>query len=229
MEFLSEIHSNIYNHSNSVWCKIEHTEYTYGDLKSFIELYTPAISQTSGPIGLVIQDNFETYASIIACWLCGRSYVPIQPNYPDSRIKDIIELSEIQYYLDSSFTALQIETLECIKPWANEKTVEAPSVNEHDLAYILFTSGTTGKPKGVPISFGNLQAFISGFFHLGYDLNTQDKFLQMFELTFDLSVMSFCIPTILGASFYPPSKKLIKPLALYDTLESEAISFALMV
>lgn len=229
MEFLSEIHSKIYNHTNSVWCKIENKEFTYGDLQSFIQSFTPAIAQTSGPVGLLIRDDFETYASIIACWMCGRAYVPIQPNYPDSRIKDIIELSEIQYYLDSSLTALQIETLECIKPWANEKTVEAPSVNEHDLAYILFTSGTTGKPKGVPISFGNLQAFIEGFFDLGYDLNQNDKFLQMFELTFDLSVMSFSIPTMLGASFYPPSKKLIKPLALYDTLESEEISFALMV
>ena len=229
MEFLSEIHSKIYNHTNSVWCKIENKEFTYGDLKSFIQSFTPAIAQTSGPVGLVIRDDFETYASIIACWMCGRSYVPIQPSYPDSRINDIVELSEIQFYLDSQFHELNIVGLKCITPNNEEKAIVSPPLNNHDLAYILFTSGTTGKPKGVPISFGNLQAFIEGFFDLGYELNQNDKFLQMFELTFDLSVMSFCIPTMLGASFYPPSKKLIKPLALYDTLESEEISFALMV
>ena len=229
MEFLSEIHAKIYNHTSSVWCKIENKEYTYGDLESFIQWYTPAIDQTSGPIGLVLRDNFETYASIVACWMCGRPYVPIQPSYPESRITDIVELSEIKYYLDSHSDALHIDGLQCIEPWEEPKVIESPSVDEHDLAYILFTSGTTGKPKGVPISFGNLQAFIEGFFDLGYELDSNDKFLQMFELTFDLSVMSFCIPTMLGASFYPPSKNLIKPLALYDTLESEDISFALMV
>jgi non-ribosomal peptide synthetase component F len=41
--------------------------------------------------------------------------------------------------------------------------------------------------------------------------------------------MSFGIPTLLGASFYVPSQQLVKPLALYDTLESQEISFALMV
>lgn len=191
MEFLSEIHSKIYNYTNSVWCKIEKHEYTYDDLKSFIQLYTPAIAQTSGPIGLVIRDDFETYASIIACWMCGRSYVPIQPSYPDSRINDIIQLSEIKYYLDSSFKSQNIDELEFIEPLDNDNVIESPLVNEDDLAYILFTSGTTGKPKGVPISFGNIQAFITGFFNLGYDLNNKNKFLQMFELTFDLSIMSF--------------------------------------
>lgn len=229
MEFLSEIHSKIYNHTNSVWCKIENKEFTYGDLKSFIQSFRPAIAQTSGPVGLVIRDDFETYASIIACWMCGRPYVPIQPSYPESRITDVVELSEIKYYLDSHSDANHIDGLQCIEPWEEPKVIESPSVDEYDLAYILFTSGTTGKPKGVPISFGNLQAFIEGFFDLGYELDSNDKFLQMFELTFDLSVMSFCIPTMLGAAFYPPSKKLIKPLALYDTLESEEISFALMV
>ena len=160
MEFLSEIHSKIYIHTNSVWCKIENKEFTYGDLKSFIQSFTPAIAQTSGPVGLVIRDDFETYASIIACWMCGRSYVPIQPSYPNSRINDIVELSEIQFYLDSQFHALNIVGLKCITPSNEEKAIVSPPLNNHDLAYILFTSGTTGKPKEVPISFGNLQAFL---------------------------------------------------------------------
>jgi len=96
-------------------------------------------------------------------------------------------------------------------------------------AYILFTSGTTGKPKGVPISYSNLQHFYEGFLDLGYSLGSSDRFLQMFELTFDLSVSSFLVPLCLGASFHTLNKSIIKPLALYDVLESQKISIALMV
>jgi non-ribosomal peptide synthetase component F len=81
----------------------------------------------------------------------------------------------------------------------------------------------------VPISYSNLQHFYEGFLGLGYSLNSSDRFLQMFELTFDLSVSSFLIPLFLGASFHTIKKSIIKPLALYDVLESQNITFALMV
>ena len=53
-------------------------------------------------------------------------------------------------------------------------------------AYLLFTSGTTGKPKGVPIAQDNLEAFANHYLnHQIIKLTSQDKFLQSYELTFD--------------------------------------------
>jgi non-ribosomal peptide synthetase component F len=231
MRFPELIANQLHSHPERTWCVIEQKIFTYGDLSHYIQDHQLSISQSEGSIGVVLRNDFETYAALIACWMCGKAYVPLNPDYPTQRLHDIVEASALNWVLDSHNIGLpQIKNLELItKQSLQSFQWKLITAEISDNAYILFTSGTTGKPKGVPITFGNLQAFFDGFWELGYALTDQDKFLQMFELTFDLSVMSFGVPTLLGASFYVPSQKLVKPLALYDTLESENISFALMV
>ncbi|MCC7297266.1 MAG: AMP-binding protein, partial [Bacteroidia bacterium] len=102
-----------------------------------------------------------------------------------------------------------------------------PSHNK--TAYILFTSGTTGIPKGVPITFGNIQTFLNGFIDAGYQIEAKDRFLQMFELTFDLSVMCFLVPLTHSASFFPLPGGMIRTLGLYHILESCSVTVSLMV
>jgi non-ribosomal peptide synthetase component F len=60
-------------------------------------------------------------------------------------------------------------------------------------------------------------------------MSEQDRFLQMFDLTFDLSVMSYLIPLCIGASVYPVPEKGMKFMTVYSILEEHNISFALMV
>ncbi len=97
------------------------------------------------------------------------------------------------------------------------------------IAYILFTSGSTGIPKGVPISYSNLQAFLEGLETMGVKLNTSDRCLQMFDLTFDLSVMSYLTPLLAGAAVYTVPEGEIKFMAVYRLLEEYEITCALMV
>lgn len=229
VDYLIKIFNNIQN-SQDVCCKIGPETYTYGDLKTRISEYAlPIQNIASNRIGLVLNDNFDTYCQILACWMFGKAYVPLNPNYPLQRLMDICDLSEITHFLgtpNSTVLSLHLHEIKPSSPMINWTLAQIPLDSE---AYILFTSGTTGKPKGVPISVENLDSFYEGFWDLGYNLSSIDRFLQMFDLTFDLSVMSFMIPLSLGASFYTLNKKLVKPLALYETLESNNISFALMV
>jgi amino acid adenylation domain-containing protein len=83
-----------------------------------------------------------------------------------------------------------------------DEKIRCSEITDHTLAYILFTSGSTGSPKGVPISHGNLSAFIKAFSSSPFRIGKDDRCLQMFELTFDVSVSSYLPALLTGACVF---------------------------
>lgn len=83
----------------------------------------------------------------------------------------------------------------------NQKVATLPSICEQDLAYIIFTSGTTGVPKGVEVTHGALVNQILGF-HEVYKqrLNSTDRFLLTSKITFDVSVLEMFLGLSAGGT-----------------------------
>ncbi|MEI6122229.1 MAG: AMP-binding protein [Bacteroidota bacterium] len=194
-------------------------------------------NSTSQNIGIIINDDIETYASIFAVLFSGKTYVPINPINPIDRNDKIIEQAEITAILISNKKHLSgifsdiatLKILETFNVWEENDILSLPKIDYEQNAYILFTSGSTGVPKGVPISYKNLISFVNAFFSLGYRINEKDRFLQIFDLTFDLSIMSFLIPLCCGACVYTVPLGEIKFTAAYSIIEDHEITVALMV
>ncbi len=187
-------------------------------------------------IGVVLQDDFRTYAAMVALWLEGKAYVPINPFLPIDRNVSIIQQSEISTLLNSGNSMLQeltpfvnILEIDIAQDDAEATIATVKKIDESVVAYILFTSGSTGVPKGVPITRSNVASFMAGVDKMGMHFSHEDKFLQMFDLTFDLSVWSFLQPLCVGASQYPIPHGEIKYMYAYELLEEQEITVALLV
>lgn len=182
-------------------------------------------------IGLIANDDVETYAAIIALWLEGKAYVPMSTDTPADRNRKIIKQALLKTIIDSSDEPLfpELNIIQSKKLALSPINIEPKPVAGDELVYILFTSGTTGEPKGVPITRNNLEGFVKAFDKLEIDIDETDKCLQMFELTFDLSVMSYLVPLLKGACIYTIPKDRIKYSYIYELMEERGLTVALMV
>lgn len=181
-------------------------------------------------IGLVANDDIETYAAIFAIWMEGLAYVPLHPNQPADRILEITDQAGIQLIINSTNNNVvaHIQTIHSAALIFKELNLEIKNVPENDLVYILFTSGSTGKPKGVPITRGNVGAFMKAFWETGFEISETDKCLQCFDLTFDVSVQSYLVPLTRGACTYTIPHDQIKYSYVFGLLDDHQLTFGAM-
>ncbi len=207
--------------------------HTYNEFAGYVSTIQHALSLKkagNGNIGIVVNDDIETYASIWAVWLQGYAYVPLHPIQPIERSQEIIQQAEITIVIDSSsqskITGTDIILSSELEIISDLITVVETSPDS--LAYILFTSGSTGKPKGVMISRKNVGAFMRSFWQTGFKVSEEDRCLQSFDLTFDVSVQSFIVPLTRGACTYTIPHDQIKYSYVYGLLEDHKLTFGAM-
>ena len=183
------------------------------------------------------QRTFEGFTGILGALCSGHGYVPMLPSYPAARLIKLIDRSESDVLVvDPGGKRVLAEvlagvskpllvvtlgfTLEAPDPrhtvLANEdllaaSTWQAPEVAPDAIAYLLFTSGSTGEPKGVMVAHRNIERFLDWAIER-YALGQHDRFSHMFEVTFDLSLFDmFAAWTVGGCLCVPDMRQRLLP------------------
>lgn len=186
------------------------------------------------PITAVMAERHaSSYVGILAARLAGHAYVPLNVNHPSQRNATILVASGAQRVIcgaNAKAALAEILAAASVEPDAlpvidcgeYKRDFETAAASEHavrhqsveDLAYILFTSGSTGNPKGVPIQNAQLEAYLAAAGGM-IDIQPHDRFSQTFELTFDLSVHDLFLSWENGAALVVASEKELRMPAAY--------------
>ncbi|NNC94332.1 MAG: AMP-binding protein [Chitinophagales bacterium] len=234
------------NHGGNLALFCNNERYTYNDLGNLVANYQKEFAERNfnhqNFVGVITGQDVHTYAAIIALVMSGIPYIPINRHNPYDRFKEIIEESEISVMLYCDLP-LQISKHSYDIKAAGLCSIDLTSVetgddcdvfvNEIDadsFAYMLFTSGSTGRPKGVLVKHVNLAHFITLYFDKSqYDLSSDDRFLQMFDWTFDLAGMMTFIPLSMGASCFVVPEEGIKYYNIISILLDHDITVSMLV
>lgn len=189
--------------------------YTYRQLGEKIEELRTSIRHnglSNKIIGVCAHDSLVTYATIFALWAENSAYVILHPQWPQARIDEIIQQSELEaVYDEGHLTALQ-----------------GNNPNNQQLAYILFTSGSTGKPKGVMVGMDNISAFADSYLSLDLQITPDDRVLQCAELTFDFSLWCFLPAILRGACCFTVPTDVIKYQYIGGLIDEYALTIVMI-
>lgn len=231
--FLKQLCLNFKTFNEKTAFHIEGVSYTYSDLEKKVAMVQQKISTLGDQqyFAVVTRNSIETFASIFALWLSGKTSVPISKKTPFERNRYILDQVGVKTIFDSSREPLVFDAVSTIITSnlhsinSEAELVEVPI--DTDL-YLLFTSGSTGLPKGVRISRKNLDAYLNAFFNCGYQIDSNDRCIEVFELTFDASVQCYTFPLMKGASVYTLPDDGIKFLSILKVLQQHNITFVKM-
>jgi len=237
-KLLHRLNSHVENQGERNAFFINNTSFSYISFMKRIRAIQQEILENSGEdelfYGLVTFDDLDTYAAIYALWYLGKAYVPLNPANPADRNRSILEQTDIKSILFSGEKAKEpgfttgMNLIYTSELPDSEKDVKEVDVPDESPCYMIFTSGSTGKPKGVPITRANLGSFVEHFAAAGYDMGPDDRFLQIYDLSFDASVHCYTLPLWTGGCVYTVPRDQIKYLYAYKLMKEQQLTFVKM-
>jgi amino acid adenylation domain-containing protein len=209
---------------------------TYEELENssnqFARVLTENKIQRGDLIGLAVDRSSEMLIALLAIMKTGAAYIPIDPEFPQKRIEFMLNDSATKILVTSKkykgrFHAKAKEIL-IEEAWDKMSTYSVASMHREisgvDLAYVLYTSGSTGNPKGVQIEHHNLFNFLLSM-QKAPGMNSGDCLLAITTISFDIAGLELYLPLISGAELVIADAETAKDgRRLLDLIESDGIT-----
>jgi D-alanine--poly(phosphoribitol) ligase subunit 1 len=192
---------------------------TYGELgrrsTTLASYLAERFPDDRSPIAVLGHREPEMLIAFLGAVKSGRPYVPIDTALPQQRIDKIIAISRAGALLSAE---------EIAQFSGREIRGNARHVEKNAPFYILFTSGSTGEPKGVIITLACLEHFISWML-AEQRFRKGEVFLNQAPFSFDLSVMDLYSSLVTGGTLFSIGRDLVEnPKQLYRALATSGVT-----
>ncbi|KAI9088860.1 hypothetical protein DFS34DRAFT_417935 [Phlyctochytrium arcticum] len=199
------------------------TSYTYSQLATLATQFAHFLRGTYGVskgdrVIICTPKSKEWVVAVLGVVMAGAVYVPLDHAAPAERKKFlsedvvpkvVISLEELKSGWDEQAPICCLDSEDVVQAWKNQSTEEVdPGLTGDDVAYILYTSGTTGRPKGVLVTHANITASIDAQRHL-IPATSDSKYLHFAAASFDVHIYEMLYPFSTGMELFLTTKDLL--------------------